>query len=32
METTSERHIPGGGFTLSSWRFEDSMEMCEMES
>ena len=32
VETTSERHIPGGGFTSRSWRFEDSMETGEMES
>ena len=32
VETTSERHIPGGGFTSRSWRFEDSMETDEMES
>ena len=32
LETTSERHIPGGGFTSRSRWFEDSMETDGMES
>lgn len=32
VEITSERHIPGGGCTSRSRRFEDSAETGEMES
>ena len=32
LGTTSERLIPGGGYTSRSRRFEDSMETDGMES